>query len=140
MMVSFVTQKLLSSRGLYLLNVALSNYDNDSLFSKSSYTNNFKAISYFLFCQIQCILLYASSLIYVNLSFVKTNKYGSIWMHLHATIQLKQHHFLKMLSFFFSVYFWLLKITGANKCVNLYPSLQLILSPVNLFPMRLIIL
>ena len=114
-------------------------YDNDSLFSKSSYTNNFKAISYFLFHQIQCILLYASSLIFVNLSFVKISKYGSIWIHLHATIQLDQHHFLKMLHFF-SVYFWFLKITGANKCANLYPSLQLILSLVNLFSIRLIVL
>jgi hypothetical protein len=37
------------------------------------------------------------SLIHLDLSFIQGDKYGSIWILLHADIQ---HHLLKMLSFF----------------------------------------
>ena len=40
------------------------------------------------------------TLIYLDLSFLQGDKYGSIFTHLHADIQLEQHHLLKMLSFF----------------------------------------
>ena len=40
------------------------------------------------------------SLIYLDLSFVKGDKDGSICNFLHADHQLNQHHLFKMLSFF----------------------------------------
>jgi hypothetical protein len=45
-------------------------------------------------------------LIYLDLSFVQGNRYGSICIFLHTDIymQLDQHHLLKMLSFLFLLY------------------------------------
>ena len=40
-------------------------------------------------------------LIHLDLSFVQSDKYGSICIFLCVDIQLVQHHLLKMLSFFF---------------------------------------
>ena len=39
------------------------------------------------------------SLIHLDLSFVQGDKNGSMWIFLHAHLQLNQHHLLKMLSF-----------------------------------------
>jgi hypothetical protein len=47
------------------------------------------------------------SLIYLDLTFIQGNKYGSICILLHADIHLSQHHLLKTLSFSI-VWFWLL--------------------------------
>jgi hypothetical protein len=38
------------------------------------------------------------SLIHLNLSFVQSDKYGSIFIFLHTDKQLEQHYLLKMLS------------------------------------------
>ena len=40
------------------------------------------------------------SLIHLDLSFMQGDKYGSVYVLLHADIQLYQHNLLKMLSFF----------------------------------------
>jgi hypothetical protein len=40
------------------------------------------------------------SLIYLDLSIVQDDKYGSIFIFLHVNSQLDQQHLLKMLSFF----------------------------------------
>ena len=44
------------------------------------------------------------SLIHLELSFVQGGKYGSVFVLLYADIQFKQHHLLKMLSFFQCVF------------------------------------
>jgi hypothetical protein len=44
------------------------------------------------------------SLIHLDLSFLQGNKNGSIFILLHADIQLGQHHLLKRLFFFFLLY------------------------------------
>lgn len=55
-------------------------------------------------CQVLCW----DFLIHLGLNVVQDGKSGSIYILLHAAIHLDQHHLLNMLSFFFSVYFWLL--------------------------------
>lgn len=40
------------------------------------------------------------SLIHLGLSFVQDDRYGSVWFPLHTDIQLGQHNFVKMLSFY----------------------------------------
>jgi hypothetical protein len=40
-------------------------------------------------------------LIHLDLSFVKGDKYGSIFILLHVDLQLDQYHLLKMFSFFY---------------------------------------
>ena len=64
------------------------------------YANVFKNIPHFLSYQFHCFWFSVEILIYLNLSFVQGEKYGSIRILLHADIQLNDHHLLKMLSFF----------------------------------------
>jgi hypothetical protein len=55
-----------------------------------------------------------TSLIYLNLSFVHSDRYESICILPHAGIQFNQHHLLNMQSFS-SVYFWLLYLEKKKK-------------------------
>jgi hypothetical protein len=54
-----------------------------------------------------------------DLSFVQGDKNGSIYILLHADYQLDQHHLLKILSFFFSIYdFGLKPLRRRNKTIT----------------------
>jgi hypothetical protein len=44
------------------------------------------------------------SMIHLDLRFVQSEKYGSIFILLHTDSQLKEHHLLKMLSFFHCIF------------------------------------
>ena len=65
------------------------------------------------------------SLVHLDLSFVQCHKHGFVYILLHADILFNQHHLLKILSFFASVYFYhLYQKSGAHQCVDLYLDLQ----------------
>ena len=51
------------------------------------------------------------SLIHFELKFVQGDKYGSIWLSLHVTIQVDRYHLLKMLSF--SQYLFLASLSNS---------------------------
>ena len=55
------------------------------------------------------------SLIHLDLSFVKSDKYGSICILLHVHIQLVQHYVLKLLS---SIHFMVLASSSVHRCVG----------------------
>ena len=55
------------------------------------------------------------SLIHLDLIFVQGDKYESIWILLHADIQLDQHHLIKML--FSPFVFYLLDFFVKTKCL-----------------------
>lgn len=106
MMMSFVLQKLFNFMRSLLLIVDLSACINSVVFKKISpmpmCSRLFYTFSYSRFSA-TCFML--RPLIHLELSFVK-DKYGSIWILLHADIQLDLQYLLKC-SHFSSMYFWL---------------------------------
>ena len=86
----------------HLLSIDFSVAAASVLYRKSvvSCANEFKAISHFLFYEVEYIWFKSRALVYLDLSFVQGNIYGLICILLHADIQL-EYHLLKMLSFFF---------------------------------------
>ena len=64
------------------------------------------------------------SLIHLNLSFVQGDRYGSIFILLHADIQLDQHHLLKMLSFIRCIFLASLAESCVHRHLDLLLGLQ----------------
>ena len=58
------------------------------------------------------------SLIHLDRSFVHGDRYGSIFILLHVEIQLWQHHWLNMLSFFLLIFLLHSKKSGVQRCVD----------------------
>ena len=95
MTVSFVVQKLFGFMSSHLI-VEFSACIKAVLFVTLFLGQEFKVISYFLFCQVQCIWFYVEVFDPLELSFVQDKKYGSVWILLHVPVQFDQHHLLKM--------------------------------------------
>lgn len=95
MTVSFVVQKLFGFMRSHLI-VEFSACIKAVLFVTLFLGQEFKVISYFLFCQVQCIWCYVEVFDPLELSFVQDKKYGSVWILLHIPVQFDQHHLLKM--------------------------------------------
>jgi hypothetical protein len=85
--------------------VDLSACTHDTLFRKTSHVPLTSRLTS-IFSSIRFSGFILRSLIHLELSFVQGHKFGSIWILLHAAIQLNQHCLLKMLSFSPIVYFW----------------------------------
>ncbi|MBV2150903.1 DUF3704 domain-containing protein [Sphingobium sp. AS12] len=116
--VSFALQKLLSFRRSHLLIVDLSVCATGVMFRKQSpvpiNSRVFPTLSSNRFSVAGFML---RSLIHLDLSFVHGDRYGSICSLLHASIQLCQHHLLKMFSWFQHIYLdCLLKIRWSWVC------------------------
>ena len=62
------------------------------------------------------VLIY---LIYLDLSFVQGDRYGSVCILLYADIKSDQHHFLKMLSFFQCIFLAYVLCTGLHMYMDL---------------------
>ena len=58
------------------------------------------------------------SLIHLDFSFVHGDRYVSIFILLHVTIQLCQNHLLNMFSFFHLIYFASFSKSGVLGCVD----------------------
>ena len=75
------------------------------------------------------------SLIHLELSFVRGGKNGSICIFLQANFYLKQHHLLKMLSFFYWIIFSSLVKEHVNICVlthfQFFNPIPLVYMPVS---------
>ena len=99
MTVSLSMQKIFSFMRSRSLTVELSVCANDVLFQKIfSCTNVFKAISHFLFYQVQHIWFYVEVFDPFGVEFLaEMHNYGSIYILLHADIESEQHQLLKML-------------------------------------------
>jgi hypothetical protein len=96
----------------------------DVLFRKSfPVPINLRLFSMFSSIRFSVAGLTLISLIYLDLSFVHSDKYGSMCIVLHATIQFNYYHLLKMLSF------WLFAIVVKNQvimCCGLISGLSII--------------
>ena len=99
--VSFALQKLLSFRRSHLLIVSLSVCAAGVIFKKWSLVpmclSVLPTFSSMMFSVTDFML---RSMTHLDLSFVRGDRYGSIFILLHVDIQLCQHHLLNMLSVF----------------------------------------
>ena len=113
-----VMHKLLQFMRSCLLIVDLSLYSND-VQKGFSFANEFRAILCFLSYQNQWICFYVEVFIYLELSFMQSNKYGSIWILLHTAICLTSTICWKC-CLFSNVCYWLhYQISGGYRCEDL---------------------
>ena len=103
--VSFVLQKLFSFMRVYLLIIDLRVCVTSILFKKlSPVLIHLRLFPTFSPIRLSVTWFMLRSLIYLDLSFVQGDKYGSICVLLNAEIQWYQHHLLKMLSLFHCIF------------------------------------
>ena len=97
--VSFALQKLLSFRRSHLI-YCCSQYTGIIRRKWSFVPMHWRLLPTFSSIRFSVVEFILRSFIYLDLSFVHDDRYGSIYILLYVDIQLFQHHLLKMLSFF----------------------------------------
>ena len=116
--VSFALQKLLSFRRSHLFIVALIVCATGVICRKwSPVPMCCRVLPTFSSIRFSVFRLILRSLIHLDLSFVHGDRYGSIFILLHADIQLCQHHLLNMLYFPFYIFASLSK-SGVHRYVD----------------------
>ena len=94
-------EKFFSSIRSYLLILDFGAQTIGILFRKlSPVSTSSKPFSSFCSIRLSMLDFTLRSLIHLDLSFVQSDKHGSIYVLLYADIQLDQHHLLKMFSLF----------------------------------------